>query len=189
MERTNSTKKKAKKIDNNASKNNSTKKMNTKPKTLTLANVVEKRKMAAFKELSENPIPYLEKQSTETIAKLIKEASYKYYEGNPVISDDIFDIMKNYLSSREPNHEVLKEIGASAPGEKVKLPYWMGSLDKIREDEKALESWKSKHGGKVVISDKLDGNSALLAYNSKGTIKMYSRGDGLEGQDISHLIL
>uniref|UniRef100_A0A6C0D8A9 DNA ligase (NAD(+)) n=1 Tax=viral metagenome TaxID=1070528 RepID=A0A6C0D8A9_9ZZZZ len=188
MERTNSTKKKTKKIDNNASKNNSTKKMNAKPKTLTLANVLEKRKMAAFKELSENPIPYLEKQSTETIAKLIKEASYKYYEGNPPISDDIFDIMKNYLSSREPNHEVLKEIGASAPGEKVKLPYYMGSLDKIREDEKALESWKSKHGGKVVISDKLDGNSALLVYSSKGTIKMYSRGDGFEGQDISHLI-
>ena len=177
---------KLKKIENNARKNNVTKKMN-KPKTLSLANVVEKKKMAAFKELSDNPIPYLEKQNTETIAKLMKEASYKYYEGMPVISDDIFDIMKNYLTSREPDHEVLKEIGASAPGEKVKLPYWMGSLDKIREDEKALENWKSKHSGKVVISDKLDGNSALLVYSSKGT-KMYSRGDGFEGQDISHLI-
>lgn len=174
----------SKKLTNNSRKNSS-KRMN-KPKTLTLKNVAEKKRMLAFKELSENPIPYLEKQSTETIAKLIKEASYKYYEGNPPISDDIFDIMKNYLSSHEPNHPVLKEIGASAPGEKVKLPYWMGSLDKIREDEKALVSWKSKHSGKVLISDKLDGNSALLVYGAK--TKMYSRGDGFEGQDISHLI-
>ena len=174
----------SKKLTNNSRKN-STKRMN-KPKTLTLTNVAEKKRMLAFKELSENPIPYLEKQTTEKVAKLIKDASYKYYEGNPVISDDIFDIMKNYLSSHEPSHPVLKEIGASAPGEKVKLPYWMGSLDKIREDEKALVSWKSKHAGKVIISDKLDGNSALLVYGTK--TKMYSRGDGFEGQDISHLI-
>lgn len=169
----------------NSSRKNGTKKMN-KPKTLTLTNVAEKKRMLAFKELSDNPIPYLEKQTTEKVAKLIKDASYKYYEGNPVISDDIFDIMRNYLSSHEPNHPVLKDVGASAPGEKVKLPYWMGSLDKIREDEKALVSWKSKHAGKVIISDKLDGNSALLVYGAK--TKMYSRGDGFEGQDISHLI-
>ena len=150
------TKKKAKKIENTKVKNNVTQKMNSKPKTLTLANVVQKKKMLAYKELSENPIPYLEKQSTETIAKLMKDISYKYYEGNPVVSDDIFDIMKNYLVAREPTHPVLQEIGASAPGEKVKLPYYMGSLDKIREDEKALESWKSKYPNKVIISDKLD---------------------------------
>jgi len=179
-------KKITKKLTNNSRNKNNTKKMNAKPKMLSLANVAEKRKMFAFKELSENPIPYLEKQNTETIAKLLRDASYKYYEGNPVISDDIFDIMKNYLTSHDPSHPVLKEIGASAPGEKVKLPYWMGSLDKIREDEKALVSWKSKYPGKVIISDKLDGNSALLVYGN--TTKMYSRGDGFEGQDISHLI-
>lgn len=169
------------------SNNTSTKKMNAKPKTLSLANIIERRKMAVFKELSENPIPYLESQTTEQIAKLIKDASSYYYEGKPVISDDIFDIMKNYLTKREPSHPVLKAIGAVAHGTKVKLPYWMGSLDKIREDEKALQSWKSKYSGKVIISDKLDGNSALLVYSDKD-INMYSRGDGYEGQNISHLI-
>lgn len=158
------------------------KKLNKK----TATNRTQKR-MASFKHLSENPVEYLESHSNEKIAKLLREASDKYYSGTPVISDDIFDIMKNYLTKHDPSNPVLNEIGAPVHGEKVSLPYWMGSLDKIREDESALEKWKTKHAGNVVISDKLDGNSALVVF-SKKTVKMYSRGNGLVGQDISHLI-
>ena len=159
-------------------------KNNSKPKQNTMKNVMEKRKQD-YVELLKNPIPFLEKQSHTYVAKLLKDASLKYYEGNPIISDDIFDIMKDYLTEKDPSNPVLKEIGAPV-GSKVKLPYWMGSLDKIRDDENALDKWKSKHTGSVIVSDKLDGNSALLVFNK--TIKMYSRGDGYEGQDISHLI-
>jgi NAD-dependent DNA ligase len=155
---------------------------------------VTRKRMKSFEKLSKDPIPYLEAHDIEKAAKLLKEASFEYYKGTPVITDDIFDIVKNYIQTKEPAHPVLNEIGAEAPGEKVKLPFWMGSLDKIREEageksgfEKAIESWKAKHIGNVVISDKLDGNSALLVYTPKG-IKMYSRGDGYQGQDISHLI-
>lgn len=173
----------SKKLTNTTRKTNN----NSKMKKLTLKNVGEKIRMKALKDLSEDPIPFLEKKSIDDIAKLMKLASFKYYEGEPVITDDIFDIMKNYVAAKDPKHPVLEEIGAVAPGKKVSLPYWMGSLDKIREDEKALTSWKSKYDGDVVISDKLDGNSAMLVYSPKG-IKMYSRGDGLQGQDISNLV-
>lgn len=156
-------------------------------KSLSLKNLAAKKKQLKFQKLSENPIPVLETMSTEDIEKLLKEASFEYYKGNPLLSDDIFDIAKNYLAKRDPSNPFLNEIGAVAPGQKVKLPYWMGSLDKIREDESALEKWKTKHAGSVIISDKLDGNSALLIY-SKGSFKMYSRGDGFEGQDISHVV-
>ena len=152
---------------------------------MTLKNLVLQRKMG-FKELSENPLVFLKKQTNEQIAILLRDASSKYYEGTPVITDDIFDIMKDYLTIQDPSNPVLSEIGAPV-GEKVKLPYWMGSLDKIRDDEKTLDKWKAKHSGTVVVSDKLDGNSALLVFSEKGK-KMYSRGDGYEGQDISHLI-
>jgi len=141
----------------------------------------------SYTKLLKDPIPYLESLTTDKIVKIIKDASFEYYKGNPVISDDIFDIVKNYLATRDPKNPALKDIGASAPGEKVALPFYMGSLDKIREDEKALNSWKSKYPGEVVISDKLDGNSALVVYSSKG-ISMYSRGDGTMGQDISHIV-
>jgi len=155
---------------------------------------VTRKRMKSFEKLSKDPIPYLEAHDIEKAAKLLKQASFEYYKGTPIITDDIFDIVKNYIQKKDPSHPVLSEIGAEAPGEKVKLPFWMGSLDKIREEEgkeagfdKAIESWKAKHIGNVVISDKLDGNSALLVYSPK-SIKMYSRGDGYQGQDISHLI-
>ena len=44
-----------------------------------------------------------------------------------------------------------------------------------------------KYPGPYVWSDKLDGVSALL-HNNNGTIKMYTRGNGTIGQDITHLI-
>jgi len=147
------------------------------------------RKMDVYSKLSKDPIPYLESLTTDKIVKIIKDASFEYYKGNPVLTDDIFDIVKNYLAKRDPKNPALQDIGAVAPGEKVVLPFYMGSLDKIREDEKALNSWKKnpKHSGEVVISDKLDGNSALVVY-SGNKISMYSRGDGVMGQDISHVI-
>ena len=160
-----------KKLSNNSKKKNTTKKM---------------KSMTHMKELSENPIDFLKTQTNDQIANLLRDASIKYYEGNPTITDDIFDIMKDYLTKKDPSNPALKEIGAPV-GSKVKLPYWMGSLDKIRDDEKALDKWKAKHKGNVIVSDKLDGNSALLVFSGKN-VNMYSRGDGYEGQDISHLI-
>jgi NAD-dependent DNA ligase len=153
-----------------------------------------RKRMLSFEKLSRDPIPYLESHSLDKAVKLLKEASFQYYKGTPVISDDIFDIVKTYIENKDPKNPVLDEIGAETFGEKVKLPFWMGSLDKIREErgekagfDRAIESWKSKHSGNVVVSDKLDGNSALVVYSPKA-IKMYSRGDGHQGQDISHLV-
>ena len=144
---------------------------------------------SAMKSLTENPIPFLETQTTEEIASLLRKAASEYYKGTPVITDDIFDITRNYLATRDPTNPVLQEVGAPT-GAKVKLPFWMGSLDKIREDPAALEKWKARFPGKVAVSDKLDGNSALLVYSDSepGHPRMYSRGDGFQGQDISHII-
>lgn len=161
---------------------NMVKPMNSKAATAT-ANM--------FTQLTANPKAFLKTQNPTQVAALLREASALYYKGTPAIADDIFDITRDYLQTQDPHNPVLKEIGAEiAPGEKkVPLPYWMGSLDKIREDEKSLLKWKASYPGSVVISDKLDGNSALLVYSeTKPHIKMYSRGDGFIGQDISHII-
>lgn len=158
------------------------KSMNSKAATAT-ANM--------FTQLTANPNAFLKTQNPTQVAAILREASALYYKGTPAIADDIFDITRDYLQTQDPHNPVLKEIGAEiAPGEKkVPLPYWMGSLDKIREDEKSLLKWKASYPGSVVISDKLDGNSALLVYSeTKPHIKMYSRGDGFIGQDISHII-
>ena len=164
-------------------------------KKITLKNLAEKRKIdkqtrknnSNTSKMNENPIDFLKTKTIDEIAEILRKASFEYYKGTPIITDDIFDIVKDYLEKKDPKNPVLKEIGAPTYGEKVDLPYWMGSLDKIRENEASLDKWKGKYSGKCIISDKLDGNSALLVVKD-GTYKMYSRGDGNKGQDISHLI-
>ena len=164
------------KIEKNGNKKTGTRKMK-----VSLKDIVE------MKRLSENPIPVLETKTEDEIAAVLSRASFEYYKGSPIFTDEIFDIIKDYLQKKNPKHPVLEQIGAETYGEKVELPYFMGSLDKVRENEAALDKWKMKYTGLSIVSDKLDGNSALLVVKDS-KYKLYSRGDGAIGQDISHLI-
>jgi NAD-dependent DNA ligase len=160
---------------------NGNKKTGTRKMKVSLKDIVE------MKRLSENPIPVLETKTEDEIAAILTKASFQYYKGSPIFTDEIFDIIKDYLQKKNPKHPVLEQIGAETYGEKVELPYFMGSLDKVRENEAALDKWKTKYTGASIVSDKLDGNSALLVVKDS-KYKLYSRGDGAIGQDISHLI-
>jgi len=63
----------------------------------------------------------------------------------------------------------------------------MGSMDKIKPDTEALNLWKKKYNGPYVLSCKLDGVSGL--YSTENDVpKLYTRGDGKIGQDISNFI-
>jgi NAD-dependent DNA ligase len=63
----------------------------------------------------------------------------------------------------------------------------MASMDKIKPDTGALTSWKAKFKGPYVLSCKLDGVSGLYSTEG-GESKLYTRGNGKIGQDVSHLI-
>lgn len=174
--------------------NKNTRKNSTKMK-VSLKEMLEAKKKtdenskdtSIYVKLSENPIPILESKTEDEVADLIRKASFEYYKGTPVLSDDLFDIVKDYLEKKNPKHLVFQEIGAETYGEKATLPYFMGSLDKVRENESALNRWKIKYTGQSILSDKLDGNSALL-FVKDSKYKLYSRGNGAIGQDITHLI-
>jgi len=122
------------------------------------------------------------------LVDLLEQANETYHNtAVPLISDDLYDALKNRLRQLNPKHPFLKKVGAAVRGEKVKLPYYLGSLDKIRDDSKHLVAFKKKYPGEYVVSDKLDGISALIVYGSDGA-RMYTRGDGVNGQDISRFI-
>lgn len=126
-----------------------------------------------------------------TLAKIIKHANYAYHSGDQSgLTDAEYDAIREVLESIDNTHPVLSEVGSSPnQGIKAVLPYYMGSLNKIKSDEKAIKKFINnfKNIPTFVISDKLDGVSALLAIRDSDT-KMYTRGDGKVGQDISHLI-
>ncbi|ATE87074.1 NAD-dependent DNA ligase [Shrimp hemocyte iridescent virus] len=108
-----------------------------------------------------------------------KQCDEHYENGNPIISDEDYDVMFGDESS---HHELHYELNLSNKILKsMKLPVWLGSLDKKR-DEKSLELWKLKTKKSFVISTKLDGISALYDVQNK---KMYTRGNGSVGCDIS----
>jgi NAD-dependent DNA ligase len=129
---------------------------------------------------------------TTEIVKLLKQADEAYFNKGEVIMTDIeYDQLKDYLKEKAPKNPYFKHVGYKPPEKlKVKLPYFLGSQDKIKfeNNKKELTSWISKYYKPLeyVISEKLDGISCLITSNEDG-IKIYTRGDGTYGIDITKI--
>ena len=132
-------------------------------------------------------IDYLYGLKETTLINMIKQANKDYYNNYPLLTDNQYDILKEYTQEKYPKNKLFKEIGAPVEKQKVKLPYFMGSMDKIKPDTNALDKWKQKYEGPYLISTKLDGVSALYS-TENGEKKLYTRGNGIYGQDITYLI-
>lgn len=132
------------------------------------------------------------KMKTTEIVKLLKQADEAYFNKGEVIMTDIeYDQLKDYLKEKAPKNPYFKHVGYKPPEKlKVKLPYFLGSQDKIKfeNSKKELTSWISKYHKPLeyVISEKLDGISCLITSTEDG-IKIYTRGDGTYGIDITKI--
>jgi len=147
-----------------------------------------------FTAFNKNPSENLKKMSVLEIANVMQQLQVAYHNtAKPLVSDDIYDIIKEKLEVLDPTNPILFNVGAAISAtnvRKVKLPVYMGSMDKVKADTKAIDAFATKYGqpSEYVITDKLDGNSALYVVDSAGKAKLYSRGNGEIGQDISHLV-
>lgn len=133
-------------------------------------------------------IDFLASLSLSDIANMLLTANEAYYNKTPLITDSQYDIIREYLEHKDPTHPALRKVGASVSKDKVKLPYYMGSMDKIKPDTRALQDWKTRYSGPYVVSAKLDGISALYVVDEDGTAQLFTRGDGIIGQNITHVI-
>lgn len=154
--------------------------------------------------IAKDPKAYVAKiKSVEDADKLLLRLQDAYYNKTPLLSDEIYDVFIDAIRDRfGAQSKAVDAIGApvvpprgkakakatekKAEKGKVTLPVFMGSMNKIKT---APDQWIKKQGfGKesdyFLISDKMDGVSALLVDGNK----MYSRGDGVTGQDITSLI-
>lgn len=143
--------------------------------------------IAIVEDFKKNGITVLQDLSEHQLVQLIKLTSAKYYNDEPILTDNQYDIIKDFTNDKFPHNAAYNEVGADVLKNKVKLPYEMASMDKIKPDTGALEEWKRKYSGPYVISCKLDGVSGM--YTTEGTKpKLYTRGNGKVGQDVSHLV-
>ena len=134
-----------------------------------------------------NGITFLDQLTEEELTEFLNYANTMYRNFQPVMTDNEYDILEDYIKEKYPTNQIVTHIGAPVTKNKVTLPYFMGSMDKIKPDTNALSNWKAKYTGPYVLSCKLDGVSGL--YTTEGTKpKLYTRGDGKVGQDISYLI-
>lgn len=129
----------------------------------------------------------LSQLSPKEAVMLARAASDSYYNsGEDILTDSQYDALVLVLEESSLGREYVRQIGAPVRGEKVPLPYHMGSMNKIKE-EGALVKWLEGHPGPYYLSDKIDGVSLLIVGNKRG-IKVYTRGGGDVGQDVSHLL-
>jgi DNA ligase (NAD+) len=153
-----------------------------------LPEVESQDKIADFKK---NGIHVLEQLKEADLNKMLIKANDAYYnDGATLLTDNEYDILKEYIERKYPKNQVVKEVGAPVEKNKAILPYQMPSMDKIKPDTGALDSWKKKYKGPYVMSCKLDGVSGMYCLESAKcpTPKLFTRGNGKVGQDVSHLI-
>jgi DNA ligase (NAD+) len=131
------------------------------------------------------------------LLEFCKIANQRYRDGSSIISDEDYDfIFIPELSKRLPNNTFLQKIEAEHEGfseEKIKLPKKMLSTDKAYSWEE-INKWLeriAKFSGEI--------NHSLDDIQIKGTakldgfagyddgIKLYTRGDGNKGSDISRV--
>lgn len=143
--------------------------------------------LSLLQDFKKNGINVLQGLNENELSNLLMEANKAYYNDNPLMTDNEYDIVKEFINKKNPKNNILLEVGAPVERNKVELPYYMGSMDKIKPDTNAMNEWKKGFNGPYILSCKLDGVSGLFE-NKDGKKRLFTRGDGLKGQDISYLI-
>jgi DNA ligase (NAD+) len=122
---------------------------------------------------------------------LVQQARHAYYNtGSSVVTDDIYDAWVDELSSLKHDSPAVFQVGAAPVSEWSKVPHSipMGSLSKINTLEE-LTAWVMSAGSSktasLLVTEKLDGMSIAVEYIDGVFSRAITRGDGLQGEDIS----
>ncbi len=112
------------------------------------------------------------------LEELIKKAKEAYYNGNPIMEDDVYDRLEEQL-------EVSKLVVGTMDGDSgFRYPHMfpMYSLQKVYKGEKdphtVLKQWAE-------VTPKLDGAAVSLQYINGELSIALTRGDGKKGLDIT----
>ena len=127
----------------------------------------------------------------QLVEKLNKASDAYYNSGNPIMSDREFDLELTKLKHLEEETGV---ILSNSPTQNVGFTV-LGKLNKIKHEHKLMLSLAKVHsaeeiikfanGKELIAMIKLDGLSVRLTYEDGILIRAETRGDGIEGSDIT----
>lgn len=127
----------------------------------------------------------------EDLKQKIANANRVYREGKPIISDQEFDdLLESYqkqVSAEE--YDKFRDSLHEVEG-KIKHPFVMGSLNKLKIEEPAAISkfLHDKITTKLNVSAKVDGISCRLHYENGKPVSASTRGNGSFGEDLTDKI-
>ncbi len=130
------------------------------------------------------------------------KAKIAYYEGDPIMSDNEFDVLEQHL--RNLGSKVIEQVGMKRKDFDFSHPTKMLSLGKIqteaREDGTTnyviddFDKWYQKNRAKVgevllKSSPKFDGNAINIIFQRNKLVNVLTRGDGYTGKDVTKRFL
>lgn len=150
---------------------------------------IEKKYPKFFRQLKKDPDDFAQTLPIDDLHFIINRAKDLYYNGDlngSSISDYAYDALFYYYNKKvKYNTKTNSQIGAKiTTSDKVKLPFFMPSLNKIKLQQ--LPDILS-HIKYLSWSVKLDGVSIMVVYSNKMPINIYLRGNGEYGRDITHI--
>lgn len=138
----------------------------------------------------------MSKDRIKELADELLRAKYTYYNvklpdgmKSLVLTDKVYDTREAELRSLDPNHWLLKMVGApqtQSEWKKAKHQIPMGSLNKVNLPAE-LSKWVSDvcDEEELFVTEKLDGLSIELLYEDNKLVQAITRGDGETGEDIT----
>jgi len=135
------------------------------------------------------------------LAELLRKYKDAYYNGQALVSDAAYDALEDELRALEPEHAILKSVGAPVnevvtEWEKARHAIPMGSLNKAvneaefrqwvaRCDQLGVESALVPIANDLLVTEKLDGLSLAVNYENGKLVEAITRGDGQVGERIT----
>ena len=112
------------------------------------------------------------------ITEFLDRANKAYFDGNPIVPDSVFDALAASVG--------YSRLGNPVESAKVKHTFPMWSLQKHYEDEGVAPLAGISD---ISTSPKLDGAALALLYVDGHLVRATTRGDGVEGQDVTEKFL
>lgn len=137
----------------------------------------------------------MSKDRIKELSDELLRAKYTYYniklpDGMQplVLGDKVYDAREAELKALDPNNWVIKMVGApqtQSEWKKAKHQIPMGSLNKVNAPTEMSDWAKDKSCKSWFVTEKLDGLSIEVVYETGKLVQAITRGDGETGEDIT----